>query len=52
MGTWYNWPVEKVKMIDDEALLQEAISFRKSVQKGEAKAVVEDHGEKAEDAPF
>ena len=52
MGTWYNWSVEKVKTIDNEALLQEALSFRKSVQKGEAKAVVEDHGEKAEDAPF
>ncbi len=51
MGTWYNWSVEKVKMIDDEALLQEAINFRKSIQKGEAKAVVEDHDDK-EEAPF
>lgn len=51
MGTWYNWSVEKVKMIDDEALIQEAINFRKSIQKGEAKAVVEDHDDK-EEAPF
>jgi hypothetical protein len=42
MGTWYNWQVEKVGFIQDKALFDEAKSFRESIMKGEAKAVVEE----------
>ena len=51
MGSWFNWSIEKSKTIDDKSLFLEAMNFRKSIEKGEAKAVVEDHGEK-DDVPF
>ena len=42
MRTWNNWQVEKVGFVQDRNLLNAAIDFRKSVEKGEAKAVQED----------
>jgi len=42
MGTWYNWSVEKVGLVEDKAMFLEAKSFRESIMKGEAKAVQEE----------
>lgn len=53
MGSWYNWSIEKVKTVDDKTLFLEAMSFRKSIEKGEAKAVAEADTEASkDDAPF
>jgi len=42
MRSWYNWQVEKEGFVQDRNLLDAAIAFRKSVEKGEAKAVSEE----------
>ena len=42
LRTWNNWHVEKVGFVQDRKLLDAAIKFRKSVEKGEAKAVSEE----------
>ena len=42
MRSWSNWQIEKVGFVQDRNLLNAAIDFRKSVEKGEAKAVQED----------
>ena len=45
MGSWYNWSVEKVGLVQDVNLYHEAKAFREQIQRGEAKAVAEDHSE-------
>lgn len=42
LRSWNNWQIEKVGFVQDRNLLDAAISFRKSVEKGEAKAVSEE----------
>jgi len=42
MRSWYNWQVEKEGFVQDRNLLDAAIAFRKSVEKGEAKAMSEE----------
>jgi len=42
MRTWYNWAIEKVGLVQDKALFNEAKLFRESVMKGEAKAQQEE----------
>jgi hypothetical protein len=43
-GSWSNWAVEKVGLVEDRDLLMEAKSFRDSIMAGEVKAAAEDHG--------
>ena len=45
-GTWFNYSIEKIGLIEDRQLLQEAKSFRDSVAAGEVKAAPEE-GEQA-----
>lgn len=42
LRSWNNWQIEKVGFVQDRSLLEAALDFRKSVQKGEAKAVSEE----------
>ena len=55
-GTWFNWAVSHAGFVQDTDLLEAAITFRKSVMTGEAKAVAEDvadtHHSETETAPF
>jgi hypothetical protein len=55
-GTWFNWAVSHAGFVQDTDLLEAAITFRKSVMTGEAKAVAEDvadtHHSGTETAPF
>lgn len=43
-GSWSNWTVEKVGLVEDRDLLLEAKAFRDSIMAGEVKAAPEDHG--------
>mgnify|MGYP003630314051 FL=1 len=43
-GEWNNWQVEKVGLVDNKDLLQEAIAFRKSIAAGEVKAAADEGG--------
>ena len=43
-GSWNNYQVEKVALVSNRDMLQEAIAFRKSVAAGEVKAAAEEHG--------
>tara|TARA_R110002020_G_scaffold4445_3_gene19429 strand:- start:3239 stop:4009 length:771 start_codon:yes stop_codon:yes gene_type:complete len=54
MGTWYNYAVEKVKLVDNKSILVEAKNFRSSIESGAAKAVAEDVAPSGddEDIPF
>ena len=45
LGSWYNWSVEKVGLVQDVNVYHEAKAFREQIQRGEAKAVAEDHSE-------
>lgn len=40
-GTWFNYSIEKIGLIEDRDLLQEAKSFRDSVAAGEVKAAAD-----------
>ena len=57
-GSWSNWAVEKVGLVEDRNLYQEARSFRKSVEAGEVKAAPDEHEQSAarqeadQDIPF
>ena len=42
MRTRYNWAIEKVGLVQDKALFNEAKLFREQVMKGEAKAQQEE----------
>ena len=42
LRTWYNWAIEKVGLVQDKALFNEAKLFREQVMKGEAKAQQEE----------
>lgn len=37
-GTWFNYSIEKIGLVNDRDLLQEALTFRSSVAAGELKA--------------
>ena len=62
MRSWNNWQVEKVGFVQDRNLMDAAIAFRKSVEKGEAKAASEEfapapaptdsHMSEDDDVPF
>jgi hypothetical protein len=41
-GSWNNYQVEKVSLVDNRNLLQEAMAFRKSIAAGEVKAASEE----------
>lgn len=43
-GSWSNWQVERIGMVEDRDVYQEAKSFRQSIMAGEVKAAPEDHG--------
>jgi hypothetical protein len=43
-GSWSNWTVEKVGLVDSRDLLLEAKAFRDSIKAGEVKAAAEDGG--------
>ena len=59
-GTWFNYAIEKIGLLENRELLLEAKSFRDSVAAGEVKAAPEDHGDSTssssdsdgEDIPF
>ena len=57
-GSWSNWAVEKVGLVEDRNLYQEARSFRKSIEAGEVKAAPDEHEQSAarqeadQDIPF
>lgn len=57
-GSWSNWAVEKVGLVEDRNLYQEARTFRKSIEAGEVKAAPDDHEQSAarqeadQDIPF
>ena len=55
-GSWANWTLEKVGLIDDRDTFMEAKSFRESVAAGEAKAAPEempaDNTVQSDDIPF
>lgn len=40
-GTWFNYSIEKIGLLEDRQLLQEAKSFRDSVAAGEVKAAAD-----------
>tara|TARA_R100001460_G_scaffold45894_1_gene83252 strand:- start:92 stop:892 length:801 start_codon:yes stop_codon:yes gene_type:complete len=44
-GTWFNYAIEKIGLLENRELLLEAKSFRDSVAAGEVKAAPEDHGD-------
>jgi hypothetical protein len=43
-GSWNNYQVEKVSLVNNRDMLQEAMAFRKSIAAGEVKAAAEEHG--------
>jgi hypothetical protein len=56
-GSWSNWTVEKIGLVENRDLLMEAKSFRDSIMAGEVKAAAEDHGNggsanQGEEIPF
>lgn len=55
-GSWSNWAVEKVGMVDNRDLLLEAKAFRDSIMAGEVKAAPEEHvssrASDGDDIPF
>lgn len=57
-GSWSNWAVEKVGLVEDRNLYQEARTFRKSIEAGEVKAAPDEHEQSAvrqeadQDIPF
>ena len=55
-GSWANWTLEKVGLVDDRDTFMEAKSFRESVAAGEAKAAPEempaDNSVQSDDIPF
>lgn len=57
-GSWSNWAVEKVGLVKDRDLYQEARTFRKSIEAGEVKAAPDEHEQSAarqeadQDIPF
>ena len=57
-GSWSNWAVEKVGLVEDRDLYQEARTFRKSIEAGEVKAAPAEHEQSADrqeadqDIPF
>jgi len=46
-GSWSNWAVEKVGLVEDRDLYQEARTFRKSIEAGEVKAAPDEHEQSA-----
>jgi len=42
-GSWFNWAVERIGLVDDRNLYMEAKSFRQSIAAGEVKAAPDDH---------
>jgi len=48
-GSWANWTIERVGLVEDRSIFQEAKAFRESVMAGEVKAQAEDHGPAAMD---
>jgi hypothetical protein len=40
----HNYQVEKVSLVNNRDMLQEAMAFRKSIAAGEVKAAAEEHG--------
>jgi hypothetical protein len=42
-GSWSNWAVERVGIVEDRNLYMEAKSFRQSIAAGEVKAAPDDH---------
>lgn len=57
-GSWSNWAVEKIGLVEDRDLYQEARTFRKSIEAGEVKAAPDEHEQSAarqeadQDIPF
>ena len=53
-GSWSNWTVEKVGLVEDRDVLMEAKAFRDSIMAGEVKAAPEEHGDPGRDSeiPF
>ena len=55
-GSWANWTLEKVGLVEDRDTFMEAKSFRESVAAGEAKAAPEDqpadNSVQSDDIPF
>ena len=57
-GSWSNWAVERVGLVEDRNLYQEARAFRKSIEAGEVKAAPDEHEQSAarqeadQDIPF
>ena len=49
-GSWSNWAVERVGLVEDRNLFQEAKAFRESIAAGEVKAQAEDHPPAAPEA--
>ena len=43
-GSCNNYQVEKVSLVNNRDMLQEAMAFRKSIAAGEVKAAAEEHG--------
>ena len=43
-GSWSNWTVEKIGLVDSRDMLLEAKAFRDSIKAGEVKAAAEDGG--------
>ena len=53
MGTWFNYAVERVGLIDNKSVFLEAKNFRSSIESGAAKAVSEEvPGSDGEEIPF
>ena len=55
-GSWANWTLEKVGLVEDRDTFMEAKSFRESVAAGETKAAPEempaDNSIQSDDIPF
>jgi hypothetical protein len=43
-GSWNNWNVERIGLVEDQSLRLEAKAFRDSIMAGEVKAAPEDDG--------
>jgi hypothetical protein len=51
-GSWYNYSVERIGLVENRDLLLEAKTFRDSIMAGEVKAAPEDHVVARDEVPF
>lgn len=51
-GSWYNYSVERIGLVENRDLLLEAKAFRDSIMAGEVKAAPEDHVVTRDEVPF